>query len=187
MWILNILQYLVFTPHIYLIILISMIAGNLIEIIRLPKIQSRKCLRKSNLWRYSRKCLQKFNFNEIRSPKLSAYHLPQPKEFFPSTMFEMFSSISLSYLWPFVGCGVFSLCNLLLSVSRVAPLTLKNKLVTDSGHFYVWTASLIRLSTIERITISVKRKTDLELFCYNHPGCVCSARFIWNKTHLEKH
>ena len=45
--------YLVFTPHIYLIILISMIAGNLIEIIRLPKIQSRKCLRKSNLWRYS--------------------------------------------------------------------------------------------------------------------------------------
>ena len=31
-----------------------MIAGNLIEIIRLPKIPSRKCLRKSNLWRYSR-------------------------------------------------------------------------------------------------------------------------------------
>jgi hypothetical protein len=25
----------------------------------------------------------------------------------------------------------------LLSVSRAAPLTLKNKLVTDSGHFYV--------------------------------------------------
>ena len=42
----------VFTPHIYFIILINMIAGNLVEI-RLPKIQSRKCLRK-------------FNFNEIR-------------------------------------------------------------------------------------------------------------------------
>ena len=38
----------IFTPHIYFIILISMIAGNLVEI-WLPKIQSRKCLRKSNL------------------------------------------------------------------------------------------------------------------------------------------
>jgi hypothetical protein len=30
-----------------------------------------------------------------------------------------------------------------------------------------------------------KRKTDLKLFCYNHPGCVCSVnyrRFIQNKT-----
>ena len=87
----------VFTPHIYFIILITMITGNLVEI-RLSKKQSRKCLRKSNLWRYSRKCLRKFNFNEIRSPKLSAYHLPQPKEFFPSMMFEMFSPVSLSNL-----------------------------------------------------------------------------------------
>jgi hypothetical protein len=78
----------------------------------------------------------------------------------------------------------------LLSVSRAAPLTLKNKLVNDSGHFYVWTASLICLSVIERITASVKRKTDLKLFCYNHSGCVCSVsyrRFIQNKTHLVKH
>jgi hypothetical protein len=52
----------VFTTHIYFIILISMNAGNLVEI-RFPMIQSRKCLRK-------------FNFNEIRSPKLSAYNLP---------------------------------------------------------------------------------------------------------------
>ena len=51
----------VFTPHIYFIILICMIAGNLVEI-RLPKIQGRKCLWKSNLWRYSRKCPRKFNF-----------------------------------------------------------------------------------------------------------------------------
>ena len=69
-----------------------MIAGNLIEI-RLPKVQSRKCFHKFNLWRYSRKCLRKFNFNEIRSPELSSYNLPQPKEFFPSTMFEIFSSV----------------------------------------------------------------------------------------------
>jgi hypothetical protein len=85
-------HFTVFTSHIYFIILISIIAGNLVEV-RLPKIQSKKCLRKSNLWRYSRKCLRKFNFNEIRSPELSAYHLPQPKEFIPSTMFEMFSSV----------------------------------------------------------------------------------------------
>ena len=78
--------------HVYFIFLISIIAGNLVEI-RLPKIQSRKCLRKCNLWRYSRKCLRKFNFNEIRLLWLSAYHLPQPKEFFPSTMFEMYSSV----------------------------------------------------------------------------------------------
>jgi hypothetical protein len=63
----------VLTPHVYFIILISMIAGNLVEI-RLPKIQSKKCLQKSNLWRYSRKCLRKFNFNEIRSPELSPFH-----------------------------------------------------------------------------------------------------------------
>ena len=50
----------VFTLHIYFIILISMIAGNLVEI-RLPKIQSRKCLQKYNLWRYSRECLRKFS------------------------------------------------------------------------------------------------------------------------------
>jgi hypothetical protein len=34
----------VFTPHIYFIILTSMIAGNIVEI-RLPQIQNRKCLR----------------------------------------------------------------------------------------------------------------------------------------------
>ena len=145
-----------------------------------------------NLWRYCTavNVFERLNFNEIRSPELSAYHLPQPKESFPSMMFDMFSSVRLSYLWPFVGCGVFSLCNLLLSVSRVTPLTLKNKLVNDSSHFYVWTASLICLSVIERITASLKRKTDLKLFCYNHSGCVCSVsypRFIQNKTHLVKH
>ena len=169
-----------------------MIASNLVDI-GLPKIQSRKCLQKSNLWKYSRKCLRKFNFNKIRSPELSAFHLPQPKEFFPSTMFEIFSSI-LAYRFfdLFVGCGLFSLCNLFLSVSRATPLTLKDKLVNDSGHFYVWTASLIRFSitSIERITTSVKRKTDLKLFCYNHLGCVCSIkyrRFIQNKTHFIMH
>ena len=108
----------VFTPHIYFIILICLIAGNLVEI-RLPKIQSRKCLQKSNLWGYSRKCLQKFNFNKIRSPDLSAYHLPQSRSFFPSTMFEIFSSI-LVYRIFVLRCGVFSLCNVLLSVSRAA-------------------------------------------------------------------
>ena len=99
-----------FTPHIYFKILICMIAGNLVEI-GLPKIQSRKYLRRSNLWRYSRKCLRKFNFNEIRTPELSAYHLPQHKDFFPSMMFEIFSSVLAYRIWPFVGCGVFSLCN----------------------------------------------------------------------------
>ena len=69
-----------------------MIAGNLVEI-RFLKIQSRKCLWKYNLWIYSRKFLRKFNFNEIRLPELSAYHLPQPNKFFPSTMFEIFSSV----------------------------------------------------------------------------------------------
>jgi hypothetical protein len=131
------------------------------------------------------------NFNEIRSPELSAYHFPQLKEFFSfHDVWNILFRFSLSYLWPFVGCGVFSLCNLLLSVSRAAPLTLKNTLVNDSCHFYVWTASLIRSSIIKRNTASVKRKTDLKLFCYNHPGCVCTInyrRFIQNKTHSVKH
>jgi hypothetical protein len=94
----------VFTPLIYFIILISMITGNLVEI-RLPKIQSRKCLRKYNFWRYSRKCLRKFNFNEIRSPELSAYHLPQPKEFFPfHDVWNILFHFSLSYLCPSLWC-----------------------------------------------------------------------------------
>ena len=97
----------VFNAHIYFIILIRMIAGNLVEI-RLPKIQSRKCLLKSNLWRYSRKCLWEFNSNEIRTSEFSAYHLPQPKEFFPSTMFEIFSSVLAYRVCLFWGCGVFS-------------------------------------------------------------------------------
>jgi hypothetical protein len=41
-------------------------------------------------------------------------------------MFEIFSSI-LAYRFfdLFIGCGVFSLCNLLLSASRATSLTLK--------------------------------------------------------------
>jgi hypothetical protein len=76
----------------------------------------------------------------------------------------------------------------LLSVSRATSLTLKNKLFNESGHFYVWTASLIRFCIIERITASIKCKTDLKLFCYNHPGCsVNYRRFIQNKSHFVKH
>jgi hypothetical protein len=104
-----------------------------------------------------------------------------PGNFSFHNVWNILFRFSLSYLWPFVGCGVFSLCNLLLLVSRATPLTLKNKLVNDSGHFYVWTASLICLSittcSIERITASIKRKTDLKLFCYNHIGCVCSVKY----------
>ena len=101
----------VFTPHIYFIILISIIAGNLVEIIRFPQIQNRKCLRK-------------VNFSEIRSPGLSAYRfraLVSTKGFlsFHDVWYVLFR-LSLSYLLSFV---VFSLCNLLLSVSRATSLT----------------------------------------------------------------
>ena len=128
----------IFNPHIYFIILISMIAGNLVEI-RLPKIQSRKCFRKSNLWRYSRKCLWKFNSNEIRSPELSAYHFPQPKDFFLSRCLKYslpfynqpIVSLTFCWLWCF-----FIMQFIVVSITS-RSLTLKNKLVTDSGHFYV--------------------------------------------------
>ena len=111
------------TPHIYFKILISMIAGNLVEIIRLPQIQNRKCPRK-------------FNFSEIRSRRLSAYRfraLVSTQGFlsFHDVWYVLFR-LSLSYLLSFV---VFSLCNLLLSVSRAAPLTLKKKLVNDFRRF----------------------------------------------------
>ena len=48
-----------------------------------------------------------------------AYHLPQPKEFFSSTMFEIFSSILVFRIFV-LRCDVFPLCNVLLSVSRAA-------------------------------------------------------------------
>jgi hypothetical protein len=98
------------------IILISMIAGNLIEI-RLPKIQSIQ----------SRKCLQKFNFKEIISPGLSTFlPLASTQRIFSfHDVWNVLFRLSLLYLWPSVSCGVFSVCNLLLSVSRAAPLTLK--------------------------------------------------------------
>jgi hypothetical protein len=133
----------VFTHHIYFIILISMIAGNFVEI-RLPKIQSRKCLRKSNLWRYS-------SLQFASTQGIFSFHY----------IWNILFCFSLSFL-----LGVFSLCNLLLSVSRAALLTLKKQ----TGHFYVWTASLIRLSIIERITTSVKLKTDSILL---QPSWVC--------------
>jgi hypothetical protein len=47
-----------------------------------------------------------------------------------------------------------------------------------------------KLNNEKNTTISVKRKTDLKLFCYNHHGCVCSViyrRFIQDKTHFVKH
>jgi hypothetical protein len=166
-----------------------MIAGNLVEI-RLPKIQSRKCLRKYNLWRYSRKCLRKFNFNEMRSLELSAYHLPQPKKCFPSKMFEIFSSVLAYRIFVLLLVVVFFHYVIYCCQYHEPLCNIKKQTVNDSGHFYVWTASLIRLSIIERITASVKRKTDLKLFCYNYPGCVCSVnywRFIQNKTHFIKH
>ena len=166
----------VFTQYIYFIILISMIAGNLIEIIRLPQIQNRK---------YPRK----FNFNEIRSPRLSAYRfraLVSTQGFLSfHDVWYILLRLSLSYLLSFV---VFSLCNLLLSVSRAAPLTFQKIWSMTSGasdHFYVWTASLIRLCIIERITVSVKRTTDPKLFCYNHPG-VCTP-IITGGSYRTKH
>ena len=151
-----------------------MIAGNLVEI-RLPKTQSRKCLRK-------------FNFNKILDRRgYQPTTCLNPRNFFlPRCLkctlpFKPIISLTFCQLWCFF-------IMLLLSVSQAAPLTLK-KLVNGSDLFYVGTASLIRLSIIERITVSVKRKTDLKLFCYNHLGCVCSVnyrRFIQNKTHLVK-
>jgi hypothetical protein len=164
----------VFTPHIDFIILISMIAGNLDEI-QLPKKQQINVFGSLILTRLDRRGYQP---TTCLNPRNFSFH----------DVWKVLFHLNLSYLWSFVSCGVFSLCNLLLSVSRAAPLTLK-KLVNGSDLFYVGTASLIRLSIIERITVSVKRKTDLKLFCYNHLGCVCSVnyrRFIQNKTHLVK-
>jgi hypothetical protein len=43
--------YSIYPTYLLLLILTSMIAGNIVEI-RLPQIQNRKCLRKSNIWRY---------------------------------------------------------------------------------------------------------------------------------------
>jgi hypothetical protein len=64
----------VFTHHIYFIILISMIAGNFVEI-RLPKYRVENVS------------------GSLISGDTAAYNLPQPKEFFPSTIFEIFSSV----------------------------------------------------------------------------------------------
>ena len=111
---------------IYFIILISMIAGNLVDI-RLPKIQSRKCLRKSNLWRYKAENV----FGSLISTRLNrrGYRSTtclKPKELFSfHNVWNVLFCLSLQYLWPFVSRGVFFICNLLLSVSRAMPLTLK--------------------------------------------------------------
>ena len=92
----------------------------------------------------------------------------------------------------------FSLCNLLLSISWAAPLTLKNtgQWLEPFLCFNCFTNTLkyyrknYRFCKGQCITVSVKCKTDLKLFCHNHPGCVCSIiywRFIQNKTHLVEH
>jgi hypothetical protein len=39
----------------------------------------------------------------------------------------MFSPVSLSNLWPFVGCGVFSLCNWLLSSITSRSVNIKKQ------------------------------------------------------------
>jgi hypothetical protein len=166
-----------------------MIAGNFVEI-RLPKIQSRKWLRKYNLWKYSRKCLLKFNFNEIRSPELSAYHLPEPKEFFPSTMFEIFSFALAYRIFVLLLVVVFFHYVIYCCLYHEPLCNIKKQTGQWLGPFLCLNCSLIRLSIIERITASVTRKTDLKLFCYNYPGCMCSVNyrgFIQNKTHFVKH
>ena len=99
--------------HCFFVFLSSMITDNLVEI-RFPKIQSRKCLRK-------------FNFNEIRSPELSAaaYHkvLPQPKDFFFLQCLKCSLLLAYCIFDILLVVVFFSLCNLLLSVSRAALLT----------------------------------------------------------------
>ena len=128
------------------------------------RYREKKCLRKSNLWRYRAENV----FGSIISIRLD-HQGYQPTTstqgmFSFHDVWNVLFHLSLSYLWSFVRCGVFSLCNLLLSVSQAVPLTLKNWSMTFgvSGHFYVWTSSLIRLSIIERISFSVKCKTDKE-------------------------
>ena len=96
----------VFTPHIYFVIFISMIAGNLVEI-RLPKIhvQSRKCLRKSNLWRYSRKCLRKFTFQRDKIAGVISLPLASTQRIFSfHNVWNVIFRLSISYFWPFVSC-----------------------------------------------------------------------------------
>ena len=95
----------VFTPHIYFIILICMIAGNLVEI-RLPKIQRRKCLQKSNLWRYSRKCFWKFSTRLDRRSYQPTTCLNPRNFFLPrclkySLPFQPIVSLTFCWLWCF--------------------------------------------------------------------------------------
>ena len=110
----------VFTPHIYFIILTSMIAGNIVEI-RLPQIQNRKCLRKSNIWRYRAENV----FGNLISilDRRGYQHTTRlnPRYFFLPRCLKC--SLLFKPIVSFVSCGVFSLCNLLLSVSRATPLT----------------------------------------------------------------
>jgi hypothetical protein len=147
----------VFSPHIYFIILISMIAGNLVEIIRFPQIQNRKCLRK-------------FIFSEIRSAGLLAYCF--------RALVSSQGFLSFHDVW-------YVIFRLSLSVNLKKKKKKWSMTFGVSGHFYVWNASLIRLCIIKRITVSVKRKTDLKLFCYNHPG-VC-APLITGGSYRTKH
>ena len=71
----------VFTSHIYFIILISMIAGNLVEI-RIPKIHVQ-----------SRKCLWKFTFQRDKIAAVISLPFASTQRFFLSMMFEMYSSV----------------------------------------------------------------------------------------------
>ena len=115
---------------IYFINLISMIADNLVEI-RLLKIQSWKCLLKSNLWRNRAENV----FRQLISMRLDRHgYQPttclNPRNFFFNDAWNVLFRWSLSYHWSFVSYGVFSLCYSLLLVSRTTPLTLK-KMVND--------------------------------------------------------
>jgi hypothetical protein len=146
-----------------------MIAGNLVEI-RVPKTQSRKCLRKSNLWRYRAENV----FGSLISTKLYRhdYHPTtclNPRNFFLPRCLKCtlpFKPISY-HIFDLLLVVVFFHYVIVVSITS-RFVNLKKNLVNDSIHFYVWTASLICLSIIERNTVSIKRKTDIEL----SRGCV---------------
>ena len=82
----------VFIPHIYFIILISMIAGNLVEI-GFPKIQSRKCLRKSISGDTAENVFGSLISTRLDRRSYQPTTCLNPRNFFPSTMFEIFSSV----------------------------------------------------------------------------------------------
>ena len=124
-------------------------------------------------------------FGSLISTRLDRLPLVSTQGFFSSTIFEIFSSILAYHIFVLLLVVVFFHYEIYCCQYHEPLCNIKKTNWSMTVHFYVWTASLICLSIIERITASVRAKLILSYSVTTILG-VC-ALLITGGSYRTKH